>query len=286
MRIFSVASVRALFCLAVLLGATPAVADKWTPGATVRVATEGAYRPWNFRSKGGPIIGFEIDLTKLLCADLKFKCVIQAERWVSMLPRLAAGRFDIVFAGMSITEARKTKARFTRPYAAAPAVFVAPDGARLPGTTLSAITLPDVSGSEEAAVVALRKALLNGVVGVQKGTTHEVFLRDYIEGYARVRTYERQSVLDKDVAAGKLSAMLVSLGYAVPLTGRKAGAGLKMIGPRISGGPFGAGIGAAVQRADAGLAAKFSGAIGKRLADGSIRKLSLKWFGYDLSAQP
>jgi octopine/nopaline transport system substrate-binding protein len=59
-----------------------------------------------------------------------------------------------------------------------------------------------------------------------------------------------------------------------------------IVGPRLSGGPFGEGIGAAVRRGDHGLAKIFSNAIKKRISDGSIRALSIKWFGFDLSARP
>ena len=276
----------AAFILGVAPVATAQQAGKWTPGATVRIATEGAYKPWNFRQPGGAIDGFDIELAKLLCADIGFKCVIEAERWASMLPRLDQGKFDIVFAGMSITEPRKSKATFTRAYATTPAVFVAAPGGRQPDTSAPAITLPTLNRLEEGALVAIRKSLLNGVVGVQRGTTHEIFLRDYIEGYARIRTYESQSEMDRDAARGRLAAMLVSLSYAVPLLRGTETPGLKTIGPRLSGGPFGEGVGAAVRRSETQLASAFSNAIEKRLLDGTIRALSVKWFGYDLSAHP
>lgn len=269
-----------------LVSPPPAVARDWGPGAPVRIATEGAYKPWNFRDSNGKLTGFEIDLVEMLCADLRFRCSVRSERWSRMLPGLERGRFDIVFAGMSITAARKTKATFTVPYASTPAVFVAGPGARRPATETRHITLPELNASEQAALVAIRKAFLNGIVGVQTGTTHEIFLREYIEGFARIRIYEDQGKLDADTASGRLTAMLVGLGYAAPLAAGAKKTRLAITGPQISGGPFGEGIGAAVRRGNRSLAIAVSGAIGKRLADGSIRKLSLKWFGFDLSAKP
>ena len=121
---------------------------------------------------------------------------------------------------MSITAARKSKALFTEPYAAIPAVFVAAPNGRLPDTKTQVITLPRLNTSEQIALVAIRKAFLNGTIGVQKGTTHENFLHEYIDGYAAIRTYENQRQLDKDVESGQVAAMLVGLGYAMPLVKR------------------------------------------------------------------
>jgi len=262
-----------------------AMAQGLPAGTKVRIATEGAYKPWNFRDANGALVGFEIELVRLLCADLAIECSIKAHNWSSMLPQLDAGAFDAIFAGMSITSARKAQARFSKPYAATPAVFVTRKGSRTPNTEAKDIVLPPVTNFEQGAIVAIREAFLNAKIGVQKNTTHEIFLRDYIDGYGLVRTYERQDNLDADLIRGDLGAMIVSLGYAAPLVKGPQGAGLQIVAPRLSGGPFGEGIGAAFRKDAAALEAAFSGAIAKRIADGTMRNLALKWFGFDVSAK-
>ena len=49
----------------------------------VRVATEGAYAPWNFKDASGKLIGFELDLARDLCKRMGADCGIgdQAWRW-------------------------------------------------------------------------------------------------------------------------------------------------------------------------------------------------------------
>ncbi|MGC1329968.1 transporter substrate-binding domain-containing protein, partial [Pseudomonas sp.] len=61
-----------------LLGTGMASAKEWT---TVRVATEGAYEPWNTTLPNGEIAGFEPELLKNLCARLKLECKLQAQDW-------------------------------------------------------------------------------------------------------------------------------------------------------------------------------------------------------------
>ena len=122
--------------VAILLAiAVPASAQTLAAGTKVRIATEGAYKPWNFRDSKGKLAGFEIDLVRMLCADLAVQCDITTENWARMLPQLNAGAFDAVFAGMSITKIRKQQARFSTPYATTPAVFVTRTGSRTPNSS-------------------------------------------------------------------------------------------------------------------------------------------------------
>src|ERR687886_2156491 len=80
---------------------------------TVKIATEGAYAPWNFTGAGGKLEGFEIDLANDLCARMKVKCEIVAQDWDGIIPALNAKKYDAIMAGMSITDDRKKVIEFT-----------------------------------------------------------------------------------------------------------------------------------------------------------------------------
>ena len=67
---------------------------------TVRFATEGAFRPWNWTEADGTLAGFEIELYKDLCARAKLECTMQAQAFDGMIPALYAGKFDAIMAGM------------------------------------------------------------------------------------------------------------------------------------------------------------------------------------------
>ncbi|MCB8821633.1 transporter substrate-binding domain-containing protein, partial [Microvirga rosea] len=67
---------------------------------TVKIATEGAYAPWNFTGAGGKLEGFEIDLANDLCARMKVKCEIVAQDWDGIIPALNAKKYDAIMAGM------------------------------------------------------------------------------------------------------------------------------------------------------------------------------------------
>jgi len=57
-----------------VIGGAAAQGKKWE---TVKIATEGAYEPWNFTGAGGKLEGFEIDLANDLCARMK----VSARSW-------------------------------------------------------------------------------------------------------------------------------------------------------------------------------------------------------------
>ena len=82
---------------------------------TVKIATEGAYAPWNFTSAGGKLEGFEIDLANDLCARMKVKCEIVAQDWDGIIPALQAKKYDAIMAGMSVTPKREEVMSFSEP---------------------------------------------------------------------------------------------------------------------------------------------------------------------------
>src|SRR5690349_13953291 len=83
----------------------------------VRIASEGAYAPWNFIDEAtGQLAGFEIDLGNELCKRAQMDCVWIQNAWDSMIPNLNAGNYDAIMAGMSITDERKQSIDFTQNY--------------------------------------------------------------------------------------------------------------------------------------------------------------------------
>src|SRR5215510_9767453 len=91
--------------------------------STIKIATEGAYKPWNFTDPSGKLVGFEIDLAEDLCRRMKAKCEIVAQAFDGVIPALNAGKFDAIMAGMKITEKRKEAIIFTQPYGRTPSTF-------------------------------------------------------------------------------------------------------------------------------------------------------------------
>lgn len=254
---------------------------------SIKVATEGAYAPWNFKDSAGKLVGFELDLAADLCGRMKIECTVVEQAWDGIIPSLQAGKYDVIMAGMSITDKRKEVITFSRSYAATPAKFVVSKSGPDAGfkTALDHIDLTTVEPDEKAAVAEVVKQFKGKTIGVQTATTHENFLREYMGNDVDIRTYDTQENLDLDLQAGRVDAALAAMSYWVPLLEKDAGSDMTMVGPGFVGGPFGHGVGAGIRKEDQALADMFSTAIQAAIDDGSVSKLAVKWFGFDASAK-
>jgi len=269
--------------LVLSLTAGAATAKDWT---SVRIATEGAYPPWNSTDSSGQLIGFEVDLANDLCQRMQVECEIVAQDWEGIIPALTAGKYDAIMAGMSVTDERMQVISFSDSYASEPAYFaVLKDGGLASyETDLDLANLDDVDSEEQAAIDSLKEALAGKTVGVQVATTHANFLEQYLGDAVDIRNYDTQENLDLDLQAGRVDAALASASYWYPLMQTEKGADFALIGPGLDGGPFGKGVGAGIRQEDTDLVELFNQAIGEAKADGTINRLAQEWFGFDMAS--
>lgn len=90
----------------------------------LRIGTEGAYPPFNFVDDKGQLSGFDVDIAKALCSEMKVQCEFVAVPWVEIIDDLEAGKFDLMVASMAYTEERAKRIAFSDPYYRSHAVFV------------------------------------------------------------------------------------------------------------------------------------------------------------------
>ena len=251
------------------------------------IATEAAYAPWNFRTADGALNGFEIELARDLCARMDVELTMVAQDWDRLLSSLNAGKYDAVMAAMVITPQREKRVAFSRYYAAAPSVFIVLKDGGLSHfkTILPALTLDTLSVYEKNALQDLTILLRGKRIGCQADTIQERFLVQYLGDKVAIKTYGTTEDLELALAADRIDAALGAMSYWVPKLGSPEGKKFKFVGPRMTRGPFGRGVGVAVRKTDTALAARFSKAINQAIVDGTIRRLAEKWFTFDLSPQ-
>ncbi|WP_134496281.1 lysine/arginine/ornithine ABC transporter substrate-binding protein [Microvirga pakistanensis] len=268
-----------------LLGTALALGGASAQEKTVKIATEGAYAPWNFTGAGGKLEGFEIDLANDLCARMKVKCEIVAQDWDGIIPALQAKKYDAIMAGMSITDERKKTIDFAGPYAAGPNGFlVAKDSplAKMPGTG-QAFNLGSQQAAAEKAIDAVKPLLKGKTVGVQGSTIHANFADKYYKGTAEIREYKTTEAHDLDLAAGRIDAVLADSTAIIGTLEKPEFKDYVLVGPSITGGLLGEGVGVGLRKEDAELKKTFNEAIQAAVKDGTVKKLSEKWFKIDIS---
>ncbi len=250
----------------------------------VVIATEGAYMPFNGHAPDGKLIGFEIDLGNNLCERLKITCEWVSQDWDGIIPGLNAGKYDAIMDGMSITAKREQVLDFTRNYTQAPTTFAVKKGgplASMPDTD-TAVSLDD-KAAMDAAVTALTPALKGKVIGVQVATIQADLLNTYFKGIADIRTYKTTEEHDLDLEAGRVDAVIASTSYFVSTMAKPGGDQLKLAGPLFTGGLLGKGTGIGFRKSDSDLRDMFNTALQAAVADGTVKKLAIQWFKFDVS---
>ena len=271
------------FLLAILVSlslSTLAFAGDWSK---IRIGTEGAYPPWNNMNAAGELEGAEIDLALDLCERMNAECEFVAQDWDGIIPALQNGKYDAIMAGMSITEERMEKIDFSIGYMTEPASLSARSNSAL--GTLNApgkLNLDDMDAEAKGLLATLQSALAGASIGVQTATIHENFLNEYMPDVT-IKVYDTQQNMELDLAAGRIDAALCDKAAMETFADTPAGSGVTLIGPDLFGGSFGAGVGAGIRKSDSDLTAMFNKAIADATADGTVSRISMEWFGKDLS---
>ena len=249
----------------------------------IRIGTEGAYPPWNSKDASGKLIGFEVELAWTLCRYIGQQCEIVEQDWDGMIPALIMRKFDVIMAGMSITDERKKAINFSQGYADEVASLAVMKGSNLEGIkTSEGINLTNKSGAVKKDLKTITGALDGKTVCVQTATIHQNFLESGDVGKVKVRTYKTQDEVNLDLASGRCD---VALAAAVAFTdyAEKSGKPVVLVGPTFSGGAFGNGVGIGIRKDDTELLKAFNSAINKARKNGDISRIANKWFGFDAS---
>lgn len=256
-----------------------AIAGDWSK---IRIGTEGAYEPWNFTDSAGNIVGAEIDLANDLCKRMSAECEFVQQDWDGIIPALTNGKYDVIMAGMSITEERMETISFSNAYFTEPARLATLKGAPL--STFEAgksLDLGQDNSVTKGTINAMSSALQGYKLGVTVATIHENFANEYLD--VDLKVYQTQDEMNLDLTAGRIDAMLCDVGTTEALMETPSGANVALVGPNIFGGLLGAGVGAGIRQDNGDLKAMFDDAIAASIADGTAGKIATKWFGKDIT---
>ena len=226
---------------------------------SIRFLTELDYPPFNYAGPDGNPVGFNVDLARQLCDEIKIACTIQARRFELLLDALDDNRGDAVIASIAITPATRRRADFTDPYYRTPARFVA----RIDSPIRD--VLPELVEGKKVAVVA--------------GTAHEAFLKQMFTA-AEVRSYAnaeaaREALRNKDVDL--LFGDGITLAFW--LNGSdSAGCCVFRGGPYLESRFFGEGVGIVVKRGNDLLRQALNWALFRDWEKGGFTDLWLRYF--------
>ena len=81
------------------------------------VATEGTWSPWTYHDESGALVGYDVEVDKLIAEKLGVEPVFVEGEWDGLFAGLDAERYDVVINGVEVTEERAEAYDFSDPYA-------------------------------------------------------------------------------------------------------------------------------------------------------------------------
>jgi len=211
----------------------------------VRLGTEGAYPPFNFINDAGEVAGFERDVGDELCKRAELTCEWVTNEWDSIIPNLQSGNYDVIIAGMSITDERDEVIDFSQGY------------------------YPPTSS---AYVAVAADADLKGVISAQVSTIQAGYIA---ESGATLLEFPTPDETIAAVRNGEAAAVFADKDFLIPIVAESGGE-LMFVGDEVR---LGGGVGLAFRESDTELKAKFDAAIQSMKDDGSLNALIETHFG-------
>ena len=80
------------------------------------VALEGAWQPWSYHDESDTLVGYDVEVSRALAEKLGVEPEYVESDWDSLFAGLDAGRYDMVCNGVEVTEERAKTYAFTTPY--------------------------------------------------------------------------------------------------------------------------------------------------------------------------
>jgi polar amino acid transport system substrate-binding protein len=225
----------------------------------IRFLTEIDYPPFNYAAADGNPAGFNVDLARMICEELKLPCTIQMRRFDTLIDSLDNNRGDAVMASIAVTPQARQRADFSDAYYRTPARFVARKDVILDDVR------PEHLEGREVAVVA--------------GTAHEAFLKALFTE-ADLRTYASAELARDALRRGDVDLLFgdgISLAFWLNGTDSQGCCVFKG-GPFTESRYFGEGVGIAVKRGNDTLRLAFNWALFRLWERGRFSDLWLRYF--------
>lgn len=221
--------------------------------AVLKVGTNPAYPPFEFKDEANNITGFDIELMNALCQEMNRECVYVEQAFDALIPNLRLKRFDAIISGMDITDERKKQVSFSDPYYLNFSIFVA------------------LKEKEDAL-----KPLEEERIGVLSGSTHQDYIRKTYPD-AKVSVYPQYPAAINDLLIGRVNVVFGDGEVVADYV--KDEEKLTVYGEKVTDETyFGQGLGIAMRHQDEALREAINEALGTVKENGTYEALYSKWF--------
>lgn len=228
----------------------------------LRVGIDNTYPPMEYKDDSGSNVGFDIELANAIGDKLGKKIEFVPTAWSAIFTALNTDKFDCIISSLSITDERKKTIAFTRPYISNSQVIVV----KADNTTI---------GSE--------KDLKDKIVGVQLGTTSEDSCKEFTKTtpFKDFKKYDGMTEVLSELKIGRIDAVVTDLVVAKYFVAKDTSKSYKIVNTTLPSEPIGVGTN---KSNNAKLAEDIDKILADLMADGTLKKISEKWFGEDMTS--
>ncbi|MDT8717321.1 amino acid ABC transporter substrate-binding protein [Clostridium sp. 19966] len=221
----------------------------------ITIGIDPTYPPMEFKDESNKLVGFDIEMATDVAKKLGATPEFVPTSWDGIFMSLKSKKFDVIHSSVSVTDERKKEMIFTQSYVTGGATIYVKKGGP------SIVTTDDLKGK---------------VVACQSGTTAEDALSK-LSGMKEVKKFDAMTDAFLDLQSGRVDVVasdpMVGDYYVSkdPTKYEKA----KLVLAKED-------IAVAFRPEETKLRDEYDKAISDLKADGTLSKLSEKWFGYDI----
>jgi polar amino acid transport system substrate-binding protein len=219
------------------------------------VATAASMPPLNMTTRKGEIVGYEIDIARLMAAAMGVQLKLEAMSFSELLPALEAGKVDMIISGMTITPKRNLKVAFVGPY------FISGKSILTKSRTLASV--------KDAAEINQPGTTLAALMG----STSQRFVETVIPNATLVRTKTYDEAVSL-VLQDKVHALIADFPICIVSTFRYPNRGLTSLITPFTYEP----LGIALPANDPLLVNWVENFLRTLQGSGTLKKLEARWF--------
>jgi len=223
---------------------------------TLVIGIDDKFAPMGFRDENNNIVGFDIDYAKAAAKKMGYKVKFQPIDWSTKESELSSGRIDLIWNGYTITDDRKKKVLFTKPYLKNSQVVVTLANSKI-------TKLDDLTGK----VVGLQS--LSSAADALDASP----IKDKIK---KVTEFSDNVTALNDLKSGRLDAVVIDevvINYYMT----KEKDTFKVLDESLAPEEYGVGV----KKGNEALLTKLQKALDQMNEDGTAAEISKKWFGAD-----
>ncbi|NLH82784.1 MAG: transporter substrate-binding domain-containing protein [Phyllobacteriaceae bacterium] len=225
---------------------------------TIRFLVTGDFPPFSFLDATGRLIGYDVDLARVLCEELNASCSLQMRPFADLVPALLDKRGDAILAGLAVGADLRDRIDTTDAYLGTPGRFVT---------------------QRDETLEATPEGLAGRWIAVVSGSAHERFVLSRFPA-ARVAAFPDESSARDALRDRKVSAHFGdAIGLSYWLAGEAShGCCVFSGGAWLEPAVFGEGLRIDVAKANTRLKRHLDWALRKAATEGRLGELYLRWF--------